>query len=241
MSAVKECELIKLSCPQLLAKLQRSTPTMFYVKTRSSVYQRRKCHVYTFERLMLNCLNASSLLNNVHQSQNRFGESWDLLCDWRFRQWHGSESQQGASDATLTSSLSFCGKTLVLFLRKSPSPTESWTEGQREREEKSFQWNDDSLVVHNTGSSQKSITMKCVSYVKLTESQPKWDHFVACQRLCVCLHCFAKNSNILTKRRLLFCLIDMMKKKQKNCRYKGFLSLYFSKFHRPRVSIHLSW
>lgn len=39
------------------------------------------------------------------------------------------------SDATLTSSLSFCGKApATVFLRKSPSPTESWTERQRERE-----------------------------------------------------------------------------------------------------------
>lgn len=38
------------------------------------------------------------------------------------------------SGTTLTSSLSFYGKALArVFLRKSPSPTESWTERERER------------------------------------------------------------------------------------------------------------
>lgn len=54
-----------------------------------------------------------------------------------------------------------------------------------ERERESFHWNDDSLVVRNTVSSQKLNTMKCVGYVKLTERQPKGEDFVACQRLCV--------------------------------------------------------
>lgn len=57
------------------------------------------------------------------------------------------------SDATLTSSLSFFGKTLAaVFLRKSGS-----------------------LVVLNTVPSQKSNTMKCVSYVKMTASSTERD------------------------------------------------------------------
>lgn len=146
------------------------------------------------------------------------------LCLKVFRRWDGGGSQQGVGrHADL----------LAQFLWKdtgnsvSQKVSVSYGELHRERErERLFQWNDDSLVVLNTVSSQKSNTMKNVSYVKMTGSRAKWHNFVAYQHLCVFLHDFAKiatswqsgnSSSVLWTTR----------KKHENSFLEDFFSIYY--------------